>query len=433
MNVKNLEKPPLDLRFQSTTIVDWKIGNAIIFDHRKYCIRFSVVFADGHKENRQKGGFNTKAEAKKAKEYLIIELSNHKFVPYNFKLSEFYDYWLYYYMLDERKIAYNTFISYRTTVNRLLEYIGPNRLINKLTTKDLENALKAFPTKHTRKNAYNVLRSSFQYAKAHNIIETDYAQTAIKTVKYQLKERCQPNKRNTLSAEELINIILECKKAEPSIYLLLTMSAATGTRISETLGICYDDIDFTKKEVHIRHQLGRKFELVKGHEYETVLGKAKVKTENSLRDIPLPDFLLDEIIVQKAKHDFDREHDPDFLKGSDYIFTKEHGYPMTRSQNGKLKRILKSVGLDSSKYTWHDIRHSYATILKDSNMSLKVISKALGHSSTDFTDAVYIDHHRQIYDVSGVMEEFCADINLTSTQKTYDISNIDLSFLPKAI
>ena len=66
---------------------------------------------------------------------------------------------------------------------------------------------------------------------------------------------------------------------------------------------------------------------------------------------------------------------------------------MTRAQGMKLKNVLKEAGMDPQKYTWHDIRHSYATLLNDQGLNLKTISKILGHGSSEITDAVYIDHH----------------------------------------
>ncbi len=418
MNSKNYEKPPLDKRFLCTTVKSWDFGKRITKDRNKYCIRFTITFDDGHKESRQKGGFQTKAEARVAKEYLIVDLVNHNYIPYQFKWSEFYDYWLYYHMIDEQKISYNTFVSYRKTIERMSAYIGKNKYMDQVTSVELQQALKNYPTKHLRKQAYSMLSSSFQYAKANNIIRTNHAKTAIQTVKYQLRESCKAPERTAFTLDELIKILLTCQKEEPNLYLLLLMSITTGTRISETLGLCYSDIDFIRKNVNITHQLGRNIDSAE-------VQRVRVKTRNGIRTIPLPDFVLDEVVIRKVKHDYDKLHDPLFLKDSDYIFTREHGYPVPRNQNIHLKRILRAAGFDDAKYTWHDLRHSYATILKDSDINLKVISKTLGHGSKEFTDEVYIDHHRQqtVYDVATTMNRFYEKLHLEDPP-VFDLSRI---------
>ncbi len=426
VNVKEFERPPCDKRFFCTTVESWNFRDTITEDHGKYCVRYTITFKDGHTETRQKGGFKTKKEALSAKDFLIIELANHNYIPYSFRMSEFYDYWLYYYMVDDRKIAYNTFVSYRNLVEQMFIYMEQNPYINNVTSEDLIQVLKEYPTKHLRKQAYSMLSSSFQYAKANHIIQTNHAKTAIQIVKYQLRESCKAPKRTAFTLDELITILLTCQKTKPDLYLLLLMSVTTGTRISETLGLCYSDIDFVQKNVVITHQLGRKIDTSNP---DTRLERVKVKTSNGIRTIPLPEFVLDEVVLKKVKHDYDKEHDPLFLKDSDYIFTREHGYPMPRNQNIALKRILKAAGFDSTKYTWHDLRHSYATVLKDSDINLKAISRALGHGSKEFTDDVYIDHHEHstVYDPSVIMNQFFERIIGPKESETYDLSGVNLS------
>ena len=432
MYVKKYERPPLDPRFQNTAVIDWEIRDKITCDHGKYCIRFYITLQSGKRKFCQAGGFRTKKEASIAKKNLVQTLVNHKYIPYKFTVKEFYDYWLYYYMIDEYKISYNTLLSYRKTVERIIESIGANKKMTEIKEEDLELALLDQPTKYTRKNAYGILSNSFSYAKEHNIIATNPAVTATKTVKCRLKENLKSPKRSAFTLDELLLLFHMCKEVEPSIYLLMLMSAATGTRISETIGIRYDDIDFIKKEVVISHQLGRTIDGSKDIETDTIMECTRVKSTNGIRSIPLPDFILEEIILQKKKHDYQKEHDPDFYRGADYVITREHGLPMTRAQSKKFKHVLEAAGFDSSQHTWHDLRHSYATILNDNKINLKAISKILGHGSREFTDNVYIDHHTKypVTDISNVMDCFFQSLHLPEQDPIYDISAIYLDFLP---
>lgn len=56
MHVKKYTRPPLDPRFQNTTVVDWDIRDKIICDHGKYCIRFNITLQDGKKSFAKKEG-----------------------------------------------------------------------------------------------------------------------------------------------------------------------------------------------------------------------------------------------------------------------------------------------------------------------------------------------------------------------------------------
>jgi integrase len=431
MHVKKYTRPPLDPRFQNTTVVDWDIRDKIICDHGKYCIRFNITLQDGKKKFCQKGGFCTKREASIAKKSLVQDLVTHKYIPYQFTIKEFYDYWLYYYMIDEYKIAYNTLISYRKAVERIIDSVGADKKIADIKEEEIRCAALGCPTKETRKNVFAVLSSSFSYAKSHNIIRVNPAETSLKTIKLMLKEKQIRPKRSAFTLDELLLLFYTCKEVEPSIYLLMLISAATGVRISEAIGLCYNDIDFVKKEVIISHQLGRTLNGFKNSTTDTVMENTRVKSANGIRSIPLPDFILEEIIIKKKNHDYQKSHDPCFYQLADYIITREHGLPISRAQSKRFKHVLEVAGFDPNKHTWHDIRHSYATILKDNEINLKAISKVLGHGSEEFTDRVYIDHHIKypVTDISNVMDQFFQSLQIQEQDPVYDISTINLDFL----
>ena len=67
------------------------------------------------------------------------------------------------------------------------------------------------------------------------------------------------------------------------------------------------------------------------------------------------------------------------------------------------RRLLKKYRLP--KIDWRKLRNSNATILANERVSMKAISKNLGHSSADFTNTVYVEHQPLVYDVRRPMEE----------------------------
>jgi integrase len=88
------------------------------------------------------------------------------------------------------------------------------------------------------------------------------------------------------------------------------------------------------------------------------------------------------------------------LNPDDYIFdilskkdTSEDIYKKvkgaTKIINNYMKRIGVNLGIDQ-KVTTYSARHSFATILKNSNTSTQYISEALGHTSLQ-TTAIYLD------------------------------------------
>ena len=78
------------------------------------------------------------------------------------------------------------------------------------------------------------------------------------------------------------------------------------------------------------------------------------------------------------------------LKNSEYIFTDENGNTYHRNSFSKAyRKIVEDANLPYIR--WHDLRHTYATILNDEQISLKAISSSMGHGSEQLTKEVYIE------------------------------------------
>lgn len=108
MHVKPIIKPPVSETFFYGKIISWKFSDSVTYvkARKKYCFRFEIVFESGKVCPMQRGGFVSKTEAIKARENTIKQLHEKTFVPFEYTAREFFDYWLYYYMIDEADIAY---------------------------------------------------------------------------------------------------------------------------------------------------------------------------------------------------------------------------------------------------------------------------------------------------------------------------------------
>ena len=111
MHVKEITRPDVRETFFYGKIISWKFNDSIVYlkSRKKYCYRVTFTFESGDQADYQKGGFDTKGEASKAREIVIAQLYNQEFFPYDYTVKEFFDYWLYYYMI--LSILVDTFIS----------------------------------------------------------------------------------------------------------------------------------------------------------------------------------------------------------------------------------------------------------------------------------------------------------------------------------
>ncbi len=138
---------------------------------------------------------------------------------------------------------------------------------------------------------------------------------------------------------------------------MLELLYATGTRISELLGITLHDINSNEKLILVR-------------------GKG-----NKQRYVPYADSVA-EILTQ-----YIQKHRPVLLKfkNSDVLFLNSRGGKLSRMGFWK---ILRQQALNAGirkHLTPHTFRHSFATHLLEAGVNLRIVQELLGHASIDTT------------------------------------------------
>lgn len=421
MNIKEIKKPRIKESFLYGNIVSWKFRDTITPIRKTFAYRFKLTFANGTEYPMQKGGYHTKSEALKAKEFTISELHSRKFIPFEYTVKEFFDFWLYYYMIDVENISYNTFYSYRNIIyNYILKIWNPDKKISTIERNDINNVLNSIKLKGSLQSSYTVLRSAFSYAASHQITQINPAITAIRMKKKAEKkahnqalrngaEKFEKKQSPVLSIPQISQLLLTCKNTKSEMYIPLLLSLTTGLRISEVIAIKFSDIDWWEGEVCVKRQLGRSLSNAGITEERMCTQELRTKSRSGNRNIPLGNFVIEELIIARHKYESMQKSNPDF-QDLDFVCFKENGVPYHRSSfNKKFKALLSECNLPDMR--WHDLRHTYATVLKENEISLKAISVYMGHNSTDITEEVYINPPEEsICDCEKDITAFITDI-----------------------
>jgi len=200
--------------------------------------------------------------------------------------------------------------------------------------------------------------------------------------KIQLPERVDT--RIVIPTVEQVRAVID--RAPERGKALVFVAAGTGLRISELAGLTLDRVDFLRRTITVDRQL---------------LGQAggvprfgPPKTKASTRVIPVPEELTDAIAAHLTAH-----------PSPDVVFRSAHDWPWTR----------KSLGAEWAKwckgeFTFHALRHFYASALISSGESVKVVQERLGHGTAGVTLDVYGhlfpgDEDRTRATISGVLAE----------------------------
>jgi integrase len=133
-------------------------------------------------------------------------------------------------------------------------------------------------------------------------------------------------------------------------------------RQGELLALQWGDIDHHRGVIKVRRAFSR--------------GKLQTpKTSHSMREVRVGKNLL------RALH----EHQLRTGARSEFVFTTRTGAPLDPANLVKrgFEPTLRSAGL--RKIRFHDLRHTYASIMINEGANLKFVSKQLGHSSIQIT------------------------------------------------
>jgi integrase len=114
------------------------------------------------------------------------------------------------------------------------------------------------------------------------------------------------------------------------------------------------------------------------------------KSRTSVRTIPIPDYAWARLQAWRARQAGERALLGDaWLDQQGLLFCTAAGLP--RHPSGvrtSLRKALALAGLPVS-IRFHDLRHTYATLMLEDGVHIKVVSELLGHASVNVTLMVY--------------------------------------------
>ena len=277
--------------------------------------------------------------------------------------------WLETYM--KNKVKQSTYVSYRGYIENHLAPAFPTLKLKDLTTKLLQdfynykqNTQGLSPK--TILNLHRCLHKAMNQAVLEHYIDFNPCDA----VSLPRNEKPQVE---ILTREEQQKLIYTSYKYRYGIFIRLTL--ATGIRLGELLGLRWEDVDFNKRML-------------------------------SIRSIPLIPNIASELQLWKNVQQNDAMTAGAAYQDSGFLVTNPFGgYLEPRTFKDAYDEILKASGL--GHYTFHALRHTFATRAMEQGMDAKTTSILLGHSSVSFTLDTYthvLDSQKQ--EEMKVMEEF---------------------------
>ena len=171
---------------------------------------------------------------------------------------------------------------------------------------------------------------------------------------------------------------LEYVQDDP-LHAAWVLSANTGMRRGEVLGLRWQDIDFDRRRLAIR-------QTIISIDYRVEVGEPK--TARGRRSIALDSGTVTALRAHRVKQNQLKLMLGEAWQDSDLAFCRDDGTPVHPDRFTQMfDKHVKASGLP--RICLHDLRHTHATLALAAGIHPKVVSERLGHSTVAFTMDVY--------------------------------------------
>lgn len=176
-----------------------------------------------------------------------------------------------------------------------------------------------------------------------------------------------------LSQEEQKKLVAYLMQDLDVCKLGILVALYTGLRVGELCALRWEDIG--KDSITVRRTIQR---LKKDNTNGTELHIGSPKTKTSLRTIPIPSFLQDQIEPFRKLE----------LAESYFLATTPGEVIEPRVMQYRFSRYLKDAGIDKANF--HALRHTFATRCVEAGFEIKSLSEVLGHANVQTTLNKYV-------------------------------------------
>lgn len=273
----------------------------------------------------------------------------------------------------------STYVKYRNTINKhILPILGKYQL-HQIETKEInafcyEKLQNDTLSPKTIKDMLSIIKLIIKFAGNFGVpCNCNFESISIKT------NKCTVKGLTTIQSEKIKEFLTNNVNY---VNVGILISFYTGVRIGELCALKFNDISFETDTMHIDKTMQR-IQNFKGNAKKTDVIISSPKSECSIREIPVPHFIIDLIIKNNL------------YKKDAYLLTGEtNRFIEPRTLENKFNKIASICNVEN--VTFHMIRHTFASNCIEAGVDAKSLSEILGHSSVNITLNRYVHSSMQI-------------------------------------
>jgi len=223
----------------------------------------------------------------------------------------------------------------------------------------------------TKDKIRRIMSSVYTRAQKYGLVPRSDSSNPVRWVEQTAKSGYKPIVLEPATAAKIFEALSGAELA------LAVLVAATGIRISEAMGLKWEDVDYQNKQINL-HRVWVSDTIVE-----------KMKTEDSEAPVPLTDLLAQHLRDWQRETVYGRPNDWVFAsaqkKGktprSSSVLTGDHLRPAAIAAGVKLKK--------GQRFGFHNFRHGLASWLVNQGTDVKTVQGLLRHSNVKTTLGLY--------------------------------------------
>ncbi|MEG0074256.1 MAG: tyrosine-type recombinase/integrase [Eubacterium sp.] len=300
-------------------------------------------------------------------------------------MLNYFDKWL----VKQRKkqLKEQSLIIYKSQIeNHLIPTLGSLKIteMNNDIIQKFINQLEKTKSAKTIGEIYNRLKSVLELAVNDGRIQSNPCKDIILPKKKQKRVKVL-----SVKEQQKLETLLKKRLKEQDIAIMFGLYM--GLRVSEIAALQWQDIDFENGFIMINHSFSR-IKSDDNSQKKTKHYLGEPKTESSKRKIPIPKRF--QKILQRHQKTLSRLQN----SGKSFVISKKNNtHYDVRTFQRHFKKCLKMANLNES-YTFHILRHTFATRAVESSIDIQTVSEFMGHTKTSTTMDLYVhlsDEHKQ--------------------------------------
>lgn len=345
-------------------------------NRRRWIVTLTVGFDARGKRITRKASAETKTAAKaKLKELQREHDDGLMASDSTYTVADAVAYWLAHGLSGR---ATNTVDMYRTYADtHIIPALGKRKL-RELTVEDVEKLL-ADKSAALSTRSLRILHSILCRAVRKAQVRDKVRRNVVLLCEVPEGRAGRPSKALTMRQAEAVLKAAEQAPARMTAYIVVSL--LTGARTEEMRALRWEHVDLTGRP-DSNPPIPPNLALIR-----SVRAGGDTKTRKSRRGLELPQRAITALSALWAER---RCGHADMAGCPCLVFATRNGTPLdAHNVQRDFRKVVEAAGLTGREWTPRELRHSFVSLLSDARVPVEVISRLVGHRSTQVTETVY--------------------------------------------